>query len=169
MTTTAHSAIVIADGIHGIPAMGPYTNEAARVAVTGVAADIGKVCVQTDALSFWVLAAVGLWKRVAGPMPIHPVSGTTYTALLADVDALVQTTAATAVSLTIPPAATMGGNLAGGDTILFEQKGAGLLTLVAGSGVTLRTTSTLVSKGQYAMLSATYLGSDGWLVSGDRA
>lgn len=171
MVTALHGSQQIADGIHGILALGAYATEAARLTAGAALAstDVGKTALQSDVNSVWVYvsASPALWRRIGGAPPLHVAAGTTYTPAIADADAIVQTSNAGAVTITIPLNATVAYQV--GDSILFEQGGAGQITLVGAGGVTLRSSGTLLSKGQYAVLGATYLGADTWLITGDRA
>jgi hypothetical protein len=54
-----------------------------------------------------------------------------------------------------------------GNTVSFVQKGAGSVTFVAGSGVTLNSyTGSLALSGQYALGGILYCGNDEWIVTG---
>jgi hypothetical protein len=168
MTTSLHGAQQTADGIHGTLALGPYANEAARVGASLAGTDVGKDALQSDTGAVWKLIAASpmRWQRTAGPMPVRDAAGTTYTTTINDADAIVRTTNASAVAVTIPPVSSV--PYAVGDTIMFYQSGAGTLTLAPGAGVTLRRRGgSLVSNGQYSVLTASYLGSDTWAVTGD--
>src|SRR5688572_10806492 len=59
-------------------------------------------------------------------------SGTSYTAVLSDARKLLRFTNAGAVTFTIPPNASAAFQV--GDTISFEQAGAGTVTVAAGGG-----------------------------------
>ena len=55
-----------------------------------------------------------------------------------------------------------------GSVITVVQLGAGAVTLAAGSGVTInKRSSTLVSKGQFALIQLTNIGTDTWIATGD--
>lgn len=66
---------------------------------------------------------------------ISTQSGTTYTLALGDVNSLVQTSNAGAVTVTVPPSVFSAGN-----QINLQQIGAGQVTFAAGSGVTITST-----------------------------
>lgn len=73
-----------------------------------------------------------------------------YTTQLSDAQSvMVYMNCSTACNLTIPPNASVAYPV--GSIINWEQAGAGALTLVEGSGVTLNKVSTLIAVGQYAM------------------
>ena len=64
MPNVQHSALTAASGIHVLQAW-EAANAAARTAIVGVAADVGKVCRQADDGSYWVLtAAPSTWTRL---------------------------------------------------------------------------------------------------------
>jgi len=93
-------------------------------------------------------------------------SGTPYTLVLADAGTLVEMSNASANTLTIPPDSSVA--FPNGTQILVVQAGAGQTTLVAGSGVTIR------SKDGNLKLSAQWCGvtlikrnTDNWLAIGD--
>lgn len=88
-----------------------------------------------------------------------------YQLVLADAYKLVKMTKATANNLTVPPNSTAAFLV---DTeILIMQYGAGTVTVVAGSGVTIRTSSGgLTTPGQYRLLSLIKIGTDEWLLTG---
>ena len=179
MTTALHSVQGVADGNHVIQSLGPYANEAARLAATANAqgttfssVDLGRVALQTDTFAAWML--VGLsptrWKRVAGEAPIRPQSGAgAYTCTLDDAGALVAMTSASANAPTIPPNSSVAYAL--GDEIMFEQVGAGLMTVTAGAGVTFEgnytgSPSSAVSNGQGAVLCAKQRILNTWCIFG---
>jgi hypothetical protein len=91
-------------------------------------------------------------------------SASTVTAAIGDLGALVLLSNATSCAVTIPP--SYGST---GDTITLVQYGAGQVTVVAGSGVTLRYSTTLKTRSQYAAITAIKLGTNEWLVAGDTA
>lgn len=93
------------------------------------------------------------------------VSGTTVSSTSADANRTKVFTAATSVNFTIEPYSTS--PIPGGSTITFFQQGAGTVTLVAGSGVTLVSRVGLESAGQYAVFRAWQKEIDYWVASGD--
>lgn len=93
-------------------------------------------------------------------------SGTSYTAVLADANTFVRFTNASAISFTIPPNSSVAFPV--GTVIEVEQAGAGALSFVAGSGVTLNSRSSdLTLAGQYAVAFAKKVATDTWTVNGD--
>lgn len=169
MTTNPHKSAALAQ-VHSAVCLQP-ADEATRLGLNAglsAATDVGRLAIQVDANSTWVWTGA-LWRHVAGPRPIHTVSGTTYTPTVADLDATVETTGASGVTITLPLITSLVG-IKPNDGIEFVQGGAGLLTLAHVSGSTnIKSSGTLVSKGQYSFLFAKYIGSDVWFVTGDRA
>ncbi len=97
--------------------------------------------------------------------------GTAYTAdatlSLDDENTIVQMNKASAISLTVPLDSAVA--FAIGTKIEVYQLGAGLLTIVAFSGVTIRAPFTLKSLGQYSTLYLTKIGTNTWKLTGDYA
>jgi len=93
-------------------------------------------------------------------------SGTTYTLVLADAGRLVEMTNASANTLTIPPDSSV--SFPNGTQILVVQAGAGQTTLVAGSGVTIRSKdSNLKLSAQWCGVTLIKRATDNWLAIGD--
>ncbi len=91
-----------------------------------------------------------------------------YTLVLSDAGKAVEVTSATAVNVTVPPNTTAAFPI--GTVIEISQLGAGQITLVAGSGVTLSSAGALLkTRVQYSALSIRKRGTDLWLVVGDAA
>jgi hypothetical protein len=84
---------------------------------------------------------------------------------LADAHKMIQANKATAMNITVPPSGDVAFNI--GTSIAIIQLGAGQVTIVAGSGVTLRNASTLKTRAQYSVLSLTKAATDTWYVAGD--
>ena len=72
----------------------------------------------------------------AASVPATTQSGTTYTLVLSDAGEVVECTSATAVTLTVPPNASVA--FPTGTLVMVHQYGAGQVTLAPGAGVTLR-------------------------------
>jgi len=87
-----------------------------------------------------------------------------YTLVLADADKIVEMDKATAVTLTIPPNASVPFPI--GTKIAITQYGAGQVTVVAGAGVTIRTAETLLLEKQYAGASIYKRATDEWVIFG---
>ena len=98
-------------------------------------------------------------------LTINAQTGTTYTLVITDAGKLVTCDNASAVTLTVPPNASEA--FATGTQILIAQKGAGQVTIAAGTGVTIRTPETLLLRKQYAQAALVKIGEDEWLLDGN--
>lgn len=89
-----------------------------------------------------------------------------YTLVAADDGALVDLNKGTAVTLTVPPDSSV--FFKNGTQILVRQKGAGQVTIAAGSGVTVNAAnSELLTNAQYSMAALVKITDDTWVASGD--
>jgi hypothetical protein len=89
-----------------------------------------------------------------------------YTLVLADSAKLVEMNVASANNLTVPPNSSVA--FSTGTQILISQYGAGQTTVVAGTGVTIRSASgNLKLTGQYSGASLVKIGADEWILFGD--
>jgi len=100
-------------------------------------------------------------------LKINAQSGTTYTLVLTDSNKLVTFSSGSATTVTIPPNSSVAYSI--GTVIAMTQLGSGLVTLAAGSGVTIRQRNGLNAGGQYAMWSVIKIDSDTWSLAGDNA
>lgn len=91
-----------------------------------------------------------------------------YTLVLTDVDKLIELDSASAITLTVPPNSSVAFPV--GAVILVTQYGAGASSIVAGSGVTIRSEGGLLSiSGQYAGVSLIKRASNEWYLNGSLA
>jgi len=171
--TELHHASTVADANHVVQSLGPYANEAARLAATAnvlgsafSSADVGRVAQQTDTGAFWKLEGVSptRWRLDSGPVPIHNQTGTTYTLAISDADAKVILTNAGAIALTIPTNASV--PFKPGDSVRIKQGGAGAVTVAGAGGVTVHAAGTLITGGQYSELVLECEATDVWAVFG---
>jgi hypothetical protein len=95
---------------------------------------------------------------------INSQSGTSYTLALTDFGRVVECTNASAVSVTVPPNSSVAFPV--GSVVQVCQLGAGAVTLVAGSGVTLRTPASLQVAAQYGTAVLRKRAADEWVVGG---
>ena len=88
--------------------------------------------------------------QTAAAQPINAQTGTTYTLVASDAGKLVTLTNAAAITLTVP-----GAVFTAGQRVDIGQRGAGAVTVVAGSGMTVNPPpgGSLVMQGQYAYAS----------------
>ena len=99
---------------------------------------------------------------------LNAQTGTTYTLVLTDAGKLVTADNAAAIALTVPPNSSVAFPL--GTRISVIQKGAGVVTITAGSGVTINSRGTLIAtNGQFARVELVKESTDVWYLSGDRA
>lgn len=99
---------------------------------------------------------------------LNAQTGTTYTTVLADDGKLITCDNASAIALTIPPNSTAAYGI--GTQINIMQLGAGVVTITAGAGVTLRSAgSKLKTNGQYAVATCCKIDTDTWVVIGNLA
>jgi len=91
--------------------------------------------------------------------------GTAYTVVEADAGKIVILNNADPITVTLPQDSDVAFD--DGEKIDFIVVGLGMATFVAGIGATVRTVSTLVSKGQYAFVTAIKTTRNEWLVKGD--
>ena len=99
-------------------------------------------------------------------LQVNTQTGTTYTLVLADGGKLVEMNNASANTLTVPPNSSVAFPV--GTQILVTQLGAGATTIVAGSGVTLRSKdSNLIVNGAYVGVTLINRATDDWYVLGD--
>lgn len=97
---------------------------------------------------------------------INAQTGTTYTPVLADNGKLVTLSNASAITLTVPTNASVA--YATGAQINIEQIGAGQVTVVGDTGVTVNGTGTKL-RTQWSAATLVKLGTDSWTLIGDLA
>ena len=96
---------------------------------------------------------------------INTQTGTAYTMVGNDRGRLVTTNNGSAQSITIPPNSSVA--FAVGTQIQVAGLGAGEVTMVAGSGVTLRSTPGLKLRAQYSSVTCIKIATDEWILVGD--
>lgn len=121
----------------------------------------GGTLYQSNASS-WVKIALGLAEAVA--LLVNTQAGA-YTLVLGDAGKVVEINSAVGVNVTVPTNASVAFPI--GTVITIVQIGAGLVTVVAGGGVTLRTNPGPKLGGQYAMASLYKRGTDEWVLGGN--
>ena len=96
------------------------------------------------------------------------VSGTTKTLALSDAGTYQDCTNATGTTITVPPNSSVAFPI--GTEIIFEQNGAGTITFVAGSGVTINSVDSNLDIGnQYGTVALKKKATDTWTLFGDLA
>lgn len=104
-------------------------------------------------------------KADLGEGEINAQTGTSYTLVLADKGKLIEMNNASPNTLTVPPNTDVAFPV--GSEIHWVQRGAGLTTLVAGSGVTVNSfDGILTSLGQYAGGTLKKRGTNSWYALG---
>lgn len=94
-------------------------------------------------------------------------AGTTYTFILADADTVVEATAASAATFTLPLNASVAYPV--GTILTAVQGGAGKVSFAAG-GTTMTSPGSLVgTRAQWSTISALKIATDSWVLSGDLA
>lgn len=95
-------------------------------------------------------------------------TGTSYTLVLADAGKVVELNNAGAITLTIPPNSSVAYPI--GTCIELWQQGAGQVNVAAGSGVTLRSPSSMTHlNGQYASATLRKRATNEWALEGNLA
>jgi len=102
---------------------------------------------------------------IASNISINAQTGTTYTTVLADRSKLVTLDNASAVTVTIPPNSSVA--YPTGTKIDLLAKGAGQVTVAAGTGVTVNSSQTLKLRAQWSAASVIKLATDTWVLVGD--
>ena len=92
-------------------------------------------------------------------------SGTTYTLALTDFGRVVETTNASAVTVTVPPNSSVA--FPTGTIVEVLQTGAGQVTVAQGAGVTINTPTTLVLRAQWSSVVLRKRATDTWVLAGD--
>jgi len=92
-------------------------------------------------------------------------TGTTYTLVLGDAGKVVEMNNASSNVLTVPPNSSVA--FPTGTVLEVAQYGAGQTTIAQGSGVTIRTPSTLILRARYSSVALRKRGTDEWVLSGD--
>jgi hypothetical protein len=100
-------------------------------------------------------------EALAAPVKTETAS---YTLVLADGGKWVRMSVASANDLTVPPNSSVAFPV--GTEVHIENAGAGQTTVVAGSGVTVRTPETLKLAAQYAVATLKQVATDEWVLAG---
>ena len=100
------------------------------------------------------------------PVSASSLTGTAYTPSRSDAGRVLEAANVSAVTITLPAAATVGWHV--GTVLQVFQQGAGQVTLSGAAGVTLRSNGgKLKTAGQYAVLFLRMRANDEWVVWGD--
>ena len=156
----------------GTAALAIFTS-AARTFIT--AADVGsqRAALSLGTIATQAAAAVALTGGTLAGVTIstskwrsslNTQTGTSYTLVITDEGKIVETNNAAANTVTIPPNASVAFPI--GSRVDITQFGAGLTTIVAGAGVTIRSLNGLKSQGQYSAVTLYKRGTDEWVAIG---
>ena len=115
------------------------------------------------------VATAELADSAVTPLKIQPlqfqINGGSYTLVLADRGKVVEQAVGSANNVTVPPNSSVAFPI--GTEILIAQISAGQVTIVAGAGVTLRSSPGLKIAAIYGIASLIKRGTDEWYVSGN--
>jgi hypothetical protein len=103
--------------------------------------------------------------RVVSVDAFNAQTGTSYTPVISDRGLIVTMNNASAQTLTIPPNSSVAFVI--GNSFQVIGLGAGEVTMVAGSGVTLRATPGLKLRAQYSSVTCIKIATDEWVLVGD--
>jgi hypothetical protein len=113
-----------------------------------------------------VLLASELNNMATAMVAINAQTGTTYDVVLSDDGKLLTCDNAASIALTIVPNSSVAFGI--GTQINVMQLSAGVVTITAGAGVSLRSEgSKLKTKGQYAVVTCVKIDTDEWVVVGN--
>ena len=130
---------------------------------------VGGSCFATQA--FFEVSSAG--QGGAGPTGSQGPSGTTYDVVTLTVSTTLSSAhttkylvvdSASNVNITVPASAAYDANA----EFVIEQRGAGAVTIVADAGVTINSSETLVSGGQYAVMGLKRTASNVYTLTGER-
>jgi hypothetical protein len=113
-----------------------------------------------------ILTAAEMTLLATAMVAINAQTGTSYTTVLGDDGKLITCDNASSIALTIPPNGTVAYGI--GTQLNIMQLGAGVVTITAGAGVTLRSNGTkLKTNGQYSVATCCKIATDTWVVIGN--
>jgi hypothetical protein len=111
-----------------------------------------------------LLRGDGTW-ATSTAVAVNAQTGASYTLVLADAGKVIERNNASANTTTVPPNSSVA--FPTGTVVEVTQYGAGQTTIVAGSGVTIRTPSTLVLRARYSSVALRKRATDEWVLAGD--
>ena len=113
-----------------------------------------------------VLTANSMSNVATAMVAINAQTGTSYTTVLSDDGKLITLDNASSITLTIPPNSSVAYGI--GTQLNFMALAAGVVTITAGSGVTIRSDgSKLKLNAQYAVATCVKIASDTWVAVGN--
>lgn len=98
-------------------------------------------------------------------LTIKRITGMAYTLQASDDGLYLRTTSASAVAITVPPRSVV--PFRDGVVIHLRNAGAGQITVVQGTGVTVNTAATLKARTQHSSIMLVHIEDDEWDLIGD--
>lgn len=155
------------DVLQGTPAVTPAAPALTQDDSTKWEIAIAQLAVAAGFSSI-VTANIGDKRRIIRPLDqvLTILTKTdSYTLVSRDAGCIIEMNKATGVNLTVPPSSSVDFPI--GTQITIVQIGAGQVTVVAGSGVTIRTPDSLQAAEQYATAMLYKRGTDEWVLAGN--
>ena len=113
-----------------------------------------------------ILTAASMSNVATAMVAINAQTGTTYTTVLSDDGKLITLDNASSITVTIPPNSSVAYGI--GTQLNFMALAAGVVTITAGSGVTIRSDgSKLKLNAQYAVATCLKISADVWVAVGN--
>jgi hypothetical protein len=156
---------VTAADVSAVPTTRTVNSKALSADITLTAADVSAVPTTRTVAGHALSSDVTLADADISPTTPNDQTGTAYTFVLADGARLVTGNNASAQTFTIPPNSSVAYPL--GTSLQVYNKGAGLITWAAGSGVTIRTPRGAKIAVQYGLSQAVQVVADTWVIAGD--
>ena len=159
-----HTQYALADGSRGAfaPPLGADDNYVTDAEKAALHSHSNKTAL--DAVSGTNTGDQDLSGYALSTQAINAQTGTTYTLVASDASKLVTCTNSGAITVTVPAS-----TFAAGQRVDLLVLGAGMVTVAAGSGMTLNGTPSLVSRAQYSALTVLLLSATSAVVVGDFA
>lgn len=175
----------VADHTHSVDTMPPYyalyyimyvgfdtgaeigAGDVQAPLAAGVLDDLADVAITSPAAGDILYYDGSTWKNGPPPLELDSQTGVSYTLALTDAGKVVEMSNASANTLTVPPNSSVAFPI--GTAVLVRQMGAGLTTIAAGAGVTIRTPRGLDLAAQYALVSLHKRATNEWCLEGDLA
>lgn len=110
-----------------------------------------------------------VWKSITGSSETNRIAGVNtqtnnYTLVLSDENKLIKVNSSVYKEVTVPPNSSVA--FAIGSVVHVMQYGVGLTGVVAGAGVTIRTSEALITRKQYSLATLIKIDTDEWVLAG---